>query len=177
MSLSTTYVHTSIKYLQGWGLHHFLGQPVPKSPSMKKFFLISNLHLPWCNWRLFPHILSLVIWEERPTPAAASLQVVVESCREHVKILKKPGGIAHTFWGIDKRQAAICLYYPGVKALLHIRMGSTIFLQLLLAGWILTFSFLICQYMPLTSTIQLILSYTVSISTAQGLRQERRQGE
>lgn len=98
-------------------------------------------------------------------------------CREHVKMLKKPGGIAHIFWGIDKRQAVICLYYPGVKALLHIRMGSAIFLQVLLAGWILTFSFLICQYMPLTSTIQLILSYTVCISTAQGLGQERRQGE
>ena len=35
--------------------------------SVKKFFLISNLNLPWCNLRPLPLILSLVTWEKRPT--------------------------------------------------------------------------------------------------------------
>jgi len=30
--------------------------------SEKKYFLISNLHFPWCNMRLLPLVLSLVIW-------------------------------------------------------------------------------------------------------------------
>ncbi|KAK4831669.1 hypothetical protein QYF61_018636 [Mycteria americana] len=37
--------------------------------SVKKFFLISSLNLPWCNLRPFPLVLSLVTWEKRPTPA------------------------------------------------------------------------------------------------------------
>lgn len=24
------YIHMAFKYLQGWGLYHFLGQPIPK---------------------------------------------------------------------------------------------------------------------------------------------------
>ena len=36
--------------------------------SVKKFFLISNLNLPWCNLRPFPLILSPVTSEKRPTP-------------------------------------------------------------------------------------------------------------
>ncbi|KAK4810503.1 hypothetical protein QYF61_004283 [Mycteria americana] len=38
--------------------------------SVKKFFLISNLNLPWHNLRPFPLILSLVTWEKRPTPTS-----------------------------------------------------------------------------------------------------------
>ncbi|KAK4807471.1 hypothetical protein QYF61_008239 [Mycteria americana] len=41
--------------------------------SVKKFFLMSNLNLPWRNWRPFPLILSLVTWEKRPTPPLDSL--------------------------------------------------------------------------------------------------------
>ncbi|XP_064911793.1 ankyrin repeat domain-containing protein 66 isoform X1 [Columba livia] len=37
--------------------------------SMKKYFLISNVNLPWCNLRPFPLILSLATWEKRPTPS------------------------------------------------------------------------------------------------------------
>ena len=36
--------------------------------SVKKFFLISNLNLPWCNLRPFPLVLSPVTSEKRPTP-------------------------------------------------------------------------------------------------------------
>ncbi|KAK4821778.1 LOW QUALITY PROTEIN: hypothetical protein QYF61_000839 [Mycteria americana] len=38
--------------------------------SVKKFFLISNLNLPWCNLRPFPLVLSLVTWDKRPTPTS-----------------------------------------------------------------------------------------------------------
>ena len=38
--------------------------------SVKKFFLISNLNLPWCNLRLFPLVLSLVPPEKRLTPTS-----------------------------------------------------------------------------------------------------------
>ncbi|KAK4824091.1 hypothetical protein QYF61_010602 [Mycteria americana] len=38
--------------------------------SVKKFFLISNLNLPWHNLRPFPLVLSLVTWEKRPTPTS-----------------------------------------------------------------------------------------------------------
>lgn len=34
--------------------------------SVKKFSLISNLNLPWCNLSLSSHILSPVTWERRP---------------------------------------------------------------------------------------------------------------
>ena len=49
--------------------------------SVKKFFLISNLNLPWCNLRPFPLVLLLVTWENRlrHPPATTSFQVVVES--------------------------------------------------------------------------------------------------
>jgi len=47
--------------------------------SGKKFFLTSNLNLPWCNLRPFLLVISLVIWEKRPTLTTTSLQVVVES--------------------------------------------------------------------------------------------------
>ncbi|KAK4832719.1 LOW QUALITY PROTEIN: hypothetical protein QYF61_025208, partial [Mycteria americana] len=41
--------------------------------SLNKFFLISNLNLPWCNLRPFPLVLSLVTWEKRPTPPRYTL--------------------------------------------------------------------------------------------------------
>ncbi|KAK4821803.1 hypothetical protein QYF61_003832 [Mycteria americana] len=37
---------------------------------VKKFFLISNLNLPWRNLRPFSLVLSLVTWEKRPTPTS-----------------------------------------------------------------------------------------------------------
>jgi len=40
------------------------------SLSEKKFLLISNLILPWCNLKRFPFVLSLVIQETRPTPTS-----------------------------------------------------------------------------------------------------------
>ena len=39
------YSHTSLKYPQGWGHHHFPGQPVP----MPSFFLTLKLNLPGIN--------------------------------------------------------------------------------------------------------------------------------
>ena len=47
--------------------------------SVKKFFLISNLNLPWQNLRPLPLILSLVIQEKGPNTCltTASFQVVV----------------------------------------------------------------------------------------------------
>jgi len=49
-----------------------------------KFFLISNLNLSWHNFRAFPLVLLLVIWEKRPTPTLPQppfreLQGAVES--------------------------------------------------------------------------------------------------
>ena len=53
------YLHIFFEHLQGWWLNHFPGSLT--TLSAKKFFLISNLNLPWCNLRAFPLILSLVI--------------------------------------------------------------------------------------------------------------------
>ncbi|KAK4831181.1 LOW QUALITY PROTEIN: hypothetical protein QYF61_015913 [Mycteria americana] len=47
--------------------------------SVKKFFLISSLNLPWHNLRPFPLVLSLVTWEKRPTPTSLQPLSVVES--------------------------------------------------------------------------------------------------
>ncbi|KAK4824318.1 LOW QUALITY PROTEIN: hypothetical protein QYF61_013593 [Mycteria americana] len=47
--------------------------------SVKKFFLIPNLSLPWCNLRPFPLILSLVTWERDRPPPLYNLLSVVES--------------------------------------------------------------------------------------------------
>ncbi|NXN36490.1 V1AR protein, partial [Rhinoptilus africanus] len=56
----------------GWRFRHFPGQPLPMfdTLSVKNFFLISILNLPWCNLRQFPLVLSLVTWENRPTPTS-----------------------------------------------------------------------------------------------------------
>jgi len=37
---------------------------------VNNFFLLSNLNLPWHNFRPLPLALSLVTWEKRPTPAS-----------------------------------------------------------------------------------------------------------
>ncbi|KAK4827080.1 hypothetical protein QYF61_014182 [Mycteria americana] len=49
--------------------------------SVKNFFLISNLNLPWHNLRPFPFVLSLVTWEKRPTPTSLQppFRVVTEA--------------------------------------------------------------------------------------------------
>jgi len=55
----------------GMGLNHFPRQPIPMlDHSFSKFFLISNLNLPWCSLRPLPLVLSLVTCEKRPTPAS-----------------------------------------------------------------------------------------------------------
>ena len=83
MPLCAMSMHNSFKYLQGWGLHHFPGSPVQCSItlSVNKFFLISNVNLPWRNLRPFPLVLSLVTREKRPTPhfTTTSFQVAVAS--------------------------------------------------------------------------------------------------
>jgi len=40
---------------------------------VKEFFLMPNLNLHWCNFRLFPLILSLVTWEKSLTPKMKQL--------------------------------------------------------------------------------------------------------
>ena len=61
----------------------------------KKFFLISNLNLPWCNIRPLPLILSLVTWEKRPIPSktASGCQTIF------------PGDISHS----DSLGKLVCL--------------------------------------------------------------------
>jgi len=49
-----------------------------KTLSVKKFFLLSNPNLSWCNLRPFPLVLSLATCEKRAT---ASFQVVVGSSK------------------------------------------------------------------------------------------------
>ncbi|KAK4827202.1 hypothetical protein QYF61_015230 [Mycteria americana] len=53
--------------LQHWQL--LCRSPVPML-DVKKFFLISNQNLSWCNLRPLPLVLLLVIWEKRPTPTS-----------------------------------------------------------------------------------------------------------
>ncbi|XP_055666076.1 translin-associated protein X isoform X1 [Falco peregrinus] len=75
-------IHAGSKHLQGWRRHHLPGQPVPTlhHPSREEIFPIPNLNLPRRNVRPFPLVLSLVIREKRPTPAAyGPCQVAAES--------------------------------------------------------------------------------------------------
>lgn len=53
--------------VQGWWLHHFLGSPFQclNTLSVKKSFLISNLHLHWHNLKPFPLVLLIVAWKKR----------------------------------------------------------------------------------------------------------------
>lgn len=79
----THHVYTmSFNHPQGWQLNHVPGQPVPMFDNLlvKKLFLILSLNLPWHNFRLFPLVLSLVIWEQRLTPPHCNL--LSGSCRE-----------------------------------------------------------------------------------------------
>lgn len=57
--------------------------------SEKKFFLLSNPNLPWCNFRLVALVLLLVIWEKRLALdlATTSFQVVVESSKVFPELL------------------------------------------------------------------------------------------
>lgn len=49
------------------------------TPSVKKFFLVLNLNLPWWSSRLCPLVLSLIAWQKRPNPpATTSFHLVVE---------------------------------------------------------------------------------------------------
>lgn len=79
MALSTT--STSLKYLQGWWLSHFLGSLCQWLTTFvgKKFFPISNLKVPWCNLKPFPLIWLLVTLEEGEPHLATSFQAVVRS--------------------------------------------------------------------------------------------------
>ena len=70
-----------------------LGSPpqCPTTPSIKKFFLMSILNLPWCNLRPRPHLLPLCMWEKRLTPSSLQstfrksqrVQVVAECTTQH----------------------------------------------------------------------------------------------
>ncbi|KAJ7410128.1 hypothetical protein WISP_110967 [Willisornis vidua] len=76
--------HISVKEgdLRNGDSTSFLGSlfQCPITLSMNKFFLMSNLNLPWYSLRLCPLILLLVPWEEANTDlATTSFQVVVES--------------------------------------------------------------------------------------------------
>ncbi|KAK4810582.1 hypothetical protein QYF61_007319 [Mycteria americana] len=55
--------------------------------SVNKFFLMSNLNLPWCNLRPLPLVLSLVTWEKRPTPT--SLQPPFRSLLNNPRALSR----------------------------------------------------------------------------------------
>ncbi|NWR95603.1 PPHLN protein, partial [Furnarius figulus] len=55
--------------------------------SVKKFFFVSNLNLPWCNLRPFPPVLLLFAWEKRPIPIL--LQPPVIRARRFMSDLSK----------------------------------------------------------------------------------------
>lgn len=59
-------IHTSSEHFQGWWFHPFslgsLSQCL-NILSVKKFFPLSNLNLPWYNLWTFPFGLSFVTWE------------------------------------------------------------------------------------------------------------------
>jgi len=79
MSLSTTSKHLLSTFRDGNSII-FVGslfQPLT-TLSEKKYFLISNLNLPWHNLRPFPPVLLLVTWAD-PHLSTASFQTVVEA--------------------------------------------------------------------------------------------------
>lgn len=76
------HVQMFLDHFQGWSVPHFPGQfPYQHLTtfSEKKFFLMSDMNLPWCSFRPFLLILSLVAWEKRPTPGH---NILSGSCRE-----------------------------------------------------------------------------------------------
>ena len=77
-SLSVTSI---LEHFQGGWLHHLPGQPVwMPHCSEKKFFLIFNLNLPWCNLRPSPLVLPLLSGHSRwPHFATTPSQAVVDS--------------------------------------------------------------------------------------------------
>ena len=82
------HVYTSFyKYVQGWWLHHFHGQPVPILTTLlvKKCFLTSNLNLPWHNLRPFPPVLW---WLDSPSTRSNSCPIPSWVCT--VQVSAKP---------------------------------------------------------------------------------------
>lgn len=81
-------IQMSIKHFQRWWLHHFPGHLIPMPGHTSSdffFFLILGLNFPCCNLRPFLLILSLEIWQKRPTPT--SFQGVVENNVTKVNVL------------------------------------------------------------------------------------------
>ena len=68
------HVCTCFKYLQGWWLHHFPGQPMPVlySPFCEEIFHNLQSKPPLVHFEAFSPDLLPVTWEKRPT--ATSLQ-------------------------------------------------------------------------------------------------------
>lgn len=62
--------HTFFGHFQEWWPHHFPWQPIPglDNLTVRKVFLIFNLNLPRHSLRSFSLVLSLVNWENRPSP-------------------------------------------------------------------------------------------------------------
>lgn len=60
---------TSSKYLQGWCLSRFPGQPLPVADTLlvKKPFLVAILNLFWGKVRPFSLVLMLITWDKRLT--------------------------------------------------------------------------------------------------------------
>ena len=76
MSLGTTSRHMCVLHTSRDGdSTTSLGSPFQCLITLleKKFFLISNWNLPWCNLRPFPLVLLLVMWEKRPSPTSQQL--------------------------------------------------------------------------------------------------------
>ena len=76
------HIYTSFKYLQGWWLNHFPGQPVPMldKPFSEEVFPNIQSKPPRHNLRPFSLVLLLATWEKTDTHlATTSFQVAVES--------------------------------------------------------------------------------------------------
>lgn len=62
------HVHQGTWHLQGQGLHHRLGPPIPMSNHpVQKFLLNAQLKLHGSSLRLRPLVLSLVSWDQSLT--------------------------------------------------------------------------------------------------------------
>jgi len=75
--------------------------------SVKKFFLVSNLNLPWCSLRMLPLISSLATWEKRLTPTLLQPPVRTASPWSGRGIKKNPPG----------EKQLMTLYHSGDMAL------------------------------------------------------------
>lgn len=66
------YLHRIFESFQGWSLQHCIFQFFT-TLSVKKFFLISNLNLPWCDSRPCRFFISFGIWRKVTLQGALSV--------------------------------------------------------------------------------------------------------